>query len=118
MSKDSDSDLFEGILFFLTASDKERDEVAGAGWLIGGAILSLASLVIGFIANIIYISSSSWIGILIAIILFIIGFAAVALGSFLLYEGSFWLYKLTKWLRCFLAVVPLTLFCLGIWFAT
>lgn len=31
MSKDSDSDLFEGILFFLTASDKEREEVEGAG---------------------------------------------------------------------------------------
>lgn len=54
MRRDSDNGL-AGIWDFIWASDKEQEEVAGAGCLIGGAILSLVSLVIGFIANIIYI---------------------------------------------------------------
>lgn len=107
----SDYGFGGAILEFFTSSEKEQEEVAEIGSLMFGSILSLASLVIGFIANIIYISSSSWIGALFAMVFFIVGFAVTALGCLFFYIA-------TKGVRHFFVIVPIILFCLGIWFAT
>lgn len=119
-----DQGLFETILFFLFASEEQKklllqtvsldeDEKKKLDIALAEILFlsSLASLVIEFIANGVYTDSSSWMGILFAVVLFIVGFTVAVFGLIVF-------YKATEGLKRFFAVVPIVLFGLGIWFAT